>query len=84
VPEAFMAALLDGLCRRPELLSAPAPGGGGVAGPEPIEAMLRFAAACGALVAGEEGALTPQPTRGAAQRFLQDASPQDGRQVSTS
>ncbi|MEA5441586.1 PfkB family carbohydrate kinase [Cyanobium gracile] len=70
VREAFTAALLDGLCRRPELLEAPAPGGDGVTGPGPIEDLLRFASACGALVGRTEGAIEPQPGREAVKAFL--------------
>ncbi len=70
VEEAFTAALLDGLCRRPELIEAPAPGGGGVAGAGPIEDLLRFASACAALVGRSAGAIEPQPGREAVQAFL--------------
>ena len=35
------------------------------------EQMLRFAAACGALVCGGAGAIDPQPDAAAVQRFLQ-------------
>lgn len=70
VREAFTAALLDGLCRQPELPNAPAPGGAGVAGPGPIENMLRFASACSTLVARTEGAIEPQPRREAVKAFL--------------
>ena len=35
------------------------------------EQMLRFAAACGALVCGGAGAIDPQPDEAAVQRFLQ-------------
>ncbi len=70
VGQAFTAAVLDGLCRQPELLEAPAPGGDGVAGPGPIEEMLRFASACGALVGRGEGAIEPQPSREEVSAFL--------------
>ncbi|WP_216908935.1 PfkB family carbohydrate kinase [Synechococcus sp. CCY 0621] len=70
VRQAFTAALLDGLCRRPELLEAPAPGGAGVAGPGPIEDLLRFASACATLVGRTEGAIEPQPRREAVKAFL--------------
>ncbi|WP_216903538.1 PfkB family carbohydrate kinase [Synechococcus sp. CCY 9618] len=70
VGEAFTAAVLDGLCRQPDLLEAPAPGGEGVAGPGPIEELLRFASACGAIVGRVEGAIEPQPSREAVQEFL--------------
>ena len=42
-----------------------------VQGAVPPEQMLRFAAACGALVCGGAGAIDPQPDAAAVQRFLQ-------------
>jgi fructokinase len=42
-----------------------------VQGAMPPEQMLRFAAACGALVCGGAGAIDPQPDAAAVQRFLQ-------------
>ncbi|MHA3961156.1 carbohydrate kinase family protein [Synechococcus sp. LTW-G] len=42
-----------------------------VQGGAPPEQMLRFAAACGALVCGGAGAIDPQPDAVAVQRFLQ-------------
>jgi len=42
-----------------------------VVGARPPEQMLRFAAACGALVCGGAGAIDPQPDAAAVQRFLQ-------------
>ncbi len=72
VEEAFTAALLDGLCRRPELIEAPAPGGDGVAGPGPIEDLIRFASACAALVGRSAGAIEPQPGREVVRAFLND------------
>lgn len=70
VREAFTAALLDGLRYRPELLDAPAPGGAGVAGPGPIEALLRFASACATRVGRTEGAIEPHPGGEAVKAFL--------------
>ena len=69
-PLAFTAAMLDGLCRRAELLEAPRPGCDGVAGPGPIEDLLRFASACGALVGRGEGAIESQPRREEVSAFL--------------
>jgi fructokinase len=42
-----------------------------VQGAVPPDQMLRFAAACGALVCGGAGAIVPQPDAAAVQRFLQ-------------
>ena len=42
-----------------------------VQGAVPPEQMLRFAAACGALVCGGAGAIDPQPDAAAVQRFLE-------------
>ena len=60
--DAFMAGLLDGLCRAeasPHRLEAP-------------EALVRFAAACGSLVCLGAGAIDPQPTAAEVERFLAD------------
>ena len=40
--------------------------------PVPYEQVLRFAAACGALVCGGAGAIDPQPDSGAVQNFLKN------------
>jgi len=69
--DAFMAGLLDGLCRAeesPHRLEAP-------------EALVRFAAACGSLVCLGAGAIDPQPTAAEVERFLADrggAAPMQG------
>jgi fructokinase len=53
--DAFMAGLLHGLLSRQ---------------PQPVEQVLRFASACGALVCQEAGAIDPQPTAAAVAAFL--------------
>lgn len=68
--DAFMAGLLDGLCRNPDLLGGAAPGGRAVADPEEVKRLLRFAVACGTMVSQGEGAITPQPTRNEVLTFL--------------
>lgn len=52
--DAFMAGLLHGLCGPPQ----------------PVEALLRFAAACGALVCQGAGAIDPQPGAAEVRAFL--------------
>jgi hypothetical protein len=45
----FLAAVLDGLYRRPDLLAEARSGGAGIADPGELEALLRFAAASAVL-----------------------------------
>jgi fructokinase len=61
--DAFMAGLLDGLCRNPDLLGGVATGGKAVADAEEVQELLRFAMACGTMVSRGHGAIEPQPTR---------------------
>ena len=68
--DAFMAGLLDGLCRDPQLLGGVAAGGRAVADPEDVKRLLRFAMACGAMVSRGQGAIDPQPTRNEVLTFL--------------
>jgi fructokinase len=58
--DAFMAGLLHGLCQLDEEPNS-------VAKPE---ILFRFAAACGALVCLEAGAIDSQPTIAEVERFL--------------
>ena len=60
--DAFLAGLLHQLCAAPELLRVPAAA--------ELTAVMRFAAACGALVCQTSGAIAPQPSCGAVERFL--------------
>ena len=60
--DAFLAGLLHQLCAAPELLRVPAAA--------ELTAVMRFAAACGALVCQTSGAIDPQPSCGAVERFL--------------
>lgn len=62
--DAFVAGLLHQLARQPRLLSA------ATLRPE-LEAALRFAGACGALVCQGAGAIDPQPSAAAVQALLQ-------------
>jgi fructokinase len=61
--DAFLAGLLHRLCRQPDLLGSPSP--------DALTAAMRFASACGALVCGGAGAIDPQPSAEAVQRFLE-------------
>jgi fructokinase len=63
--DAFSAALLHGLCARPELLA-------GSDGPA-LRELMRFASACGALVCQGTGAIDPQPTLAQVHAFLSRA-----------
>ncbi|CAK6702040.1 carbohydrate kinase [Synechococcus sp. CBW1107] len=61
--DAFLAGLLHCLCLQPDLLDSPSA--------DTLTAAMRFASACGALVCGGAGAIDPQPSTEAVQRFLE-------------
>jgi fructokinase len=63
--DACLAGLLHRLCIEPALLQA--------ATAERVEAAMRFASACGALVCREAGAIDPQPTEAEVLTFLESA-----------
>jgi fructokinase len=69
--DAFMAGLLDGLCRDPELLGGVAAGPGAIPPAGDIADLLRFATACSTLVSRGRGAIEPQPSRTQVFRHLQ-------------
>jgi fructokinase len=68
--DAFLAGVLHGFCRKPELLAGDGRGGGG--DPCAVREVMRFASACGALVCRGAGAIDPQPHPEAVQAFLMD------------
>jgi len=68
--DAFMAGLLDGLCRSPHLLGGTGSAGNAIADPDELRELLAFAMACGTMVGRGRGAIAPQPTRNEVLTFL--------------
>jgi fructokinase len=68
--DALMAGLLHRLCQQPELLA----GSGSSPGAAAVNAMMRFASACGALVCMGAGAIDPQPHEDAVLAFLKQVA----------
>ena len=71
--DALMAGVLHRLCQLPPLgaASAPAPAPAPVSEAE-IQALMRFASACGALVCTGAGAIDPQPSEAEVLAFLRN------------
>jgi fructokinase len=66
----FHAALLDGLCRRPELLRVAVPAGESNQSPGPIEELLGFASAAAGLTTSRQASVEGQPSRAEVLDFL--------------